>query len=265
MRDNEAMKVEHELRHPIVSGIFYPEEAGELRRLVRELVQQAESDENTQTSPADHDRQVAHTLRVLLVPHASYQHIGSHLAQAFASIPEPARISRAVLISSVHRDFEDAAVLPGFTAFDTPLGPVNVDTTTVRRLTEYGDPYKIDNVPHTEEHSQEVLLPMLHEYCPEASIVPLLLGSDAKGMLDAAAQQLLRTDFVEDPNTLWILSSNLSNFTDSFNSQKEAERFIEEIEHPSGQLIASRKIKACGRNGLYLLRQLFSGGIRFIK
>lgn len=256
------MKVEQELRHPIVSGIFYPEEAKELRSLVRDLVRQAQNEEHRTGMPETPDLQ---ELRILLVPHAAYQHIGSYLARAFASIPDPTSITRAVLISAVHRDLEAAAILPEFSAFDTPLGSVKVDTQAVSRLADSGSPYRLDNIPHTEEHAQEVLLPMLQECCPQAAILPLLLGSYSKSMLDAAARQLRRTGFTTDPNTLWLLSSNLSSFTDSRNSQKEAEHFIAEIEHPSGKLLASRSSRACGRSGLYLLRQLFSENINFVK
>ncbi len=253
------MKAESRIRHPIVSGIFYPEDPYELKTLIRELARQTTTEESTSNEPQDGE------LRVLLLPHASYQHIGSYLARAFACIRRPEQITRAVLISSVHRDNEDAVLLPEFTAYDCPLGAAEVDNAAVRRLAETGYPFKIDNTPHTEEHAQEILLPMLHEYCPDAKIVPMLLGSYSQKMLDAAVMKIKSTGYADEPNTLWLLSSNLSSFTDSINSQKEAERFLEQLAHPSGHLLASRSSRACGRNGLYLLSQLFSEGISFIK
>lgn len=254
-----SMKAESRIRHPIVNGIFYPDDQHELRTLVRELGQQVKSEEITSNTPEEGE------LRVLLLPHASYQHIGSYLAGAFACIRRPDQIKRVVLISSVHRDNEDAVLLPDFTAYDCPLGATEVDTAAVRQLTETGYPFRIDNTAHTEEHAQEILLPMLREYCPDAKIVPILLGSYSKEMLDAAADELKKTAYADEPNTIWLLSSNLSSFTDSVNSQKEAEHFLEQLSHPSGRLLASRSSRACGRNGLYLLSRLFSEGIRYIK
>ena len=253
------MKSEPEVRSPIVSGIFYPEDKSKLQSLVQELKHQATMDESALAVPQ------GHTLRALLVPHASYRHIGTYLARAFAGIRRPQHIKRVVLLSTVHRDFEDAVWLPEFTAFDCPLKTVAVDKEAVHQLAVAGEPFKVDNLPHTEEHAQEVLLPMLADSCPEANIVPLLIGNNSKNLLDKAAALLTATGFADDPNTLWVLSSNLSSFTDSVNAQKEAKQFLDQLANPSGRLLSSRGIKACGRGGLYLIRRLFSENIRFIK
>ena len=259
MRDNVAMKSEPKVRAPIVSGIFYPEEKSKLQSLVQDLMQPTATDESVHSAPQGHQ------LRALIVPHASYRHIGTYLARAFATIRRPHQIDRVVLLSTVRRDFEDAVFIPDFTAFDCPLKSVAVDQTAINQLAEAGAPFKIDNLPHTEEHAQEVLLPMLSECCPEAEIVPLLIGNNSKNLLDKAASILSTTGFADEPNTLWVLSSNLSSFTDSVNAQKEAKQFLDQLAHPSDRLLSSRSIKACGRGGLYLMWRLFSEEISFIK
>lgn len=259
MRDNVPMKSEPEVRAPIVSGIFYPEEKSKLQSLVQDLLQRAAMEESESAAPPDHE------LRALLVPHASYTHIGTYLARAFARIRRPERVRRVMLLSTVHRDFENAVWLPEFTVFDCPLESVAVDKAAVRQLAEAGAPFKIDNLPHTEEHAQEVLLPMLAECCPHAHIVPILIGNNSKSLLEKTASILTAAGFADNPDTLWLLGSNLSSFTDSVNAQKEAKNFLDQLARPSGSLLDTRRIKACGRGGLYLLWRLFSENISFIK
>lgn len=259
MRDNVPMKSRPEVRAPIVSGIFYPEEKSKLQSLVQDLLQRAAIEKSESAAPQGHE------LRALLVPHASFTHIGTYLARAFAGIRRPENVRRVVLLSTVHRDFENAVWLPEFTAFDCPLESVAVDKAAVRQLSAAGEPFRIDNLPHTEEHAQEVLLPMIAECCPYAHIVPILIGDNSKRLLDKAASILTAAGFTDDPNTLWVLSSNLSSFTDSVNAQKEAKHFLDQLARPSGGLLDTRRIKACGRGGMYLLWSLFSENISFLK
>ncbi|MDZ7795160.1 MAG: AmmeMemoRadiSam system protein B [Spirochaetia bacterium] len=267
MRDNTAMETGSKLRAPIVSGIFYPEDADELARLVQDLLERVSAEEDNQISPPP-DQQ----LRVLLVPHASYQHIGSYLARAFRLVSQAGAIERIVLVSTVHRDFEQRVWLPGFDAFRCPLADFPVDTQLIRRLNDSsngsfsdgGSPFQINNIPFAEEHSQEILLPMLAQTAAKATILPLLLGQNSRELIQHTAHALGQLRLTNDPHTLFVISSNLSNFTDSVNAQKQAQSFLSELGKNSPDFLASRQITACGRGGLQLVQELFHGSLTYL-
>src|SRR6056297_268997 len=246
VRDNTAMETGSKLRAPIVSGIFYPEDADELTRLVQDLLERVSAEENNRISPPP-DQQ----LRVLFVPHASYQHIGSYLARAFHLVSQAMTIERIVLLSTVHRDFEERVWLPGFDAFRCPLADFPVDTELIRRLNDSssitGGSFQINNIPFAEEHSQEVLLPMLAQTTENASILPLLLGQDSRALIQQTAHALQQLQITNDPHTLFVISSNLSSFTDSVIAQKQTQRFLSELGKSSPDFLTSRRIAACGR------------------
>jgi AmmeMemoRadiSam system protein B len=271
------METGSKLRAPIVSGIFYPEDADELARLVQDLLEKASEEGDNQSSLSPNQQ-----LRVLFVPHASYQHIGSYLARAFRHVSLAMHIERVVLVSTVHRDFEERVWLPGFDAFRCPLADFPVDTQLIRRLTDSsngssssynsssynsssnGEPFQINNIPFAEEHSQEILLPMLAQTAPKAVILPLLLGQNSRELIQHAAHTLGQLQLARDPHTLFIISSNLSSFTDSVNAQKQAQSFLSELEQDSPNFLASGRITACGRGGLQLIHKLFHGDLTYL-
>lgn len=252
----------------MVSGIFYPENADELAYLMQDLLERVSAEEDSRTSPPPGQQ-----LRVLLVPHASYQHIGSYLARAFHLISQAKSIERIVLVSTVHRDFEERVWLPGFDAFRCPLADFPVDTELIRSLNKSfssdgsshsGGPFQINNIPFTEEHSQEVLLPMLSRTAADATILPLLLGQNSRALIQHTAHALKQLQLTDDPHTLFVVSSNLSSFTDSVIAQKQAQRFLSELERRPPDFLASDLITACGRGGLQLVQELFHKDLTYL-
>jgi len=261
------METGSNFRAPIVSGIFYPEDADELVQLIQDLLERVSSEEDKQTSPPP-----GHQLRVLVLPHASYPHIGSYLAKAFLHVSMTIPIERVVLVSTVHRDFEKRVWLPDFDAFRCPLADFPVDRQMIRSLTDSasndnssssGGPFQINNIPFAEEHSQEILLPMLTRTAAKAVILPLLLGQNSRELIQHTAYSLEQLQLADDPHTLFIISSNLSSFTDSVNAQKQAQSFLSEIEGDSPNFLASRQITACSRGGLQLVHELFHGDLTY--
>src|SRR5262249_15145770 len=115
--------------------------------------------------------------KALIVPHAGYRYSGPVAATAYAALaPFAERISCVVLVGPSHRAYFLGLARPEAAAFDTPLGPVRVDTEALAR---------IPRVPalagaHTREHSLEVQLPFLIRVLPHFAIVPLVAG-DASG------------------------------------------------------------------------------------
>ena len=178
---------------PAVAGSWYPEEPGELRRLVDRLL--AEAPAPPQEPPL-----------ALIAPHAGFQYSGAVAAAAFASL-RGRRFTHVVLVGPSHHAGFRGAVVPEAGAWRTPLGDiaVEVEATGLPR----------DNAPFLREHCLEAEIPFLLRCLAQPfSAVPVLVGSlsDAAA-LDAVAAAL---EPVLTADTLVVVSSDFTHFGATF-------------------------------------------------
>ncbi len=109
-------------REAAVAGLFYPQDVGELRRQVLQLLHDAPA----RRGPAP---------KVLIVPHAGYVYSGATAAAAYRCLQGRAEhLRRVVLLGPAHRVYLRGMALPGDSHFTTPLGKVAVDTAALERI-----------------------------------------------------------------------------------------------------------------------------------
>jgi MEMO1 family protein len=187
------------VRPHAVAGMFYPGEAGELGRIVRDFLDGASS--AARAAPRDT------WPKALIVPHAGYVYSGSIAAAAFAQLaPGRGTIKRVVLLGPVHRVPVRGLALPGATAFQTPLGNVPLDADGVRELGNLPQ-VVLSARAHAQEHSLEVQLPFLQQVLGEFSLLPLAVG-------DATPQQVAQVleAVWGGRETVIVISSDLSHY-----------------------------------------------------
>lgn len=178
-----------------MAGLFYPDNARQLRSAVVEHVARAEP-----SGPVP---------KALIAPHAGYQYSGPVAGSAYAAIaPRRDAIERVVLIGPSHRVGFAGLALPDASAFATPLGEVALDRAALDRVR--GLPQIIvSSHAHRQEHSLEVHLPFLQEMLGPFSLVPLLTGDAAPSEVGAVIDLLWG-----GPETLIVVSSDLSHYHD---------------------------------------------------
>ena len=183
------------IRAPNVAGVFYPGDAGALRREVDAHLSKARAG-----GPAP---------KALIAPHAGYRYSGSIAASAYARLkPRAHEIRRVVLLGPAHYHPVRGIAAPTADSFATPLGRVPVDTAWVRRALELGFVRKLDPA-FEREHSLEVHLPFLVRVLPRFSVVPLLVGTAAPADIDTLLETLWG-----GPETAIVISSDLSHYLD---------------------------------------------------
>lgn len=182
------------IRSTAVAGRFYPREPAVLAAEVSDYIARA----RTSRLPAP---------KALIAPHAGYMYSGPIAGSAYAPlVPLAGRISRVVLAGPAHRVHVRGAAIPSVDAFDSPLGPVELDGGALARLgalpfVEVSDP------AHALEHSLEVHLPFLQSALGRFRLVPVVVG-------DATPEQaarLLETVWGGE-ETLVVVSSDLSHY-----------------------------------------------------
>ncbi len=150
------------LRPPAVAGLFYPQNAAELRGVVEGLLAEAER------------RPSSAGCRAVIAPHAGYVYSGPIAACAFAALSDGA-VDRVVILGPSHFVPARGLVLPEADALATPLGAVALDEEGVRIATGFPQVTARSDV-HEREHSIEVELPFVQVCFPRARVVPLAVG-----------------------------------------------------------------------------------------
>ncbi len=211
MPAQEPIHRQTSVRPAAVAGMFYPADPGQLRREIKQYIQGA-SPALRPDATANHQ-----PIKAIIAPHAGYPYSGPVAASAYAAIAsDRGVIRRVVLIGPSHRIAFSGLAVSSAQAFDTPLGPVPVDTEATRLL--MGLPGVHENDPaHAKDHALEVHLPLLLHVLGGAdltkpagfTIVPILFGDCGHELAAKALDQLWG-----DQHTLIVISSDLSHYLD---------------------------------------------------
>ncbi len=156
-RETEAV------REPAVAGAFYPDSPVLLRRMLTELLENA----NPPSVPGE--------ILGLACPHAGYQYSGFVAAHGYKLVQGREYEAVVVLAPSHQEYFRGASVFPG-RAYATPLGTVEVDQELAHELTHASENANLSWYGHRSEHSLEVQLPFLQMVLPGVKIVPVVIG-----------------------------------------------------------------------------------------
>lgn len=214
------------VRPAAVAGYFYPGDPRTLADTVKGLLAGAKAE-----GPAP---------KAIIAPHAGYVYSGAVAASAYARVAANAgKISRVILIGPAHRVAFRGLAVPSAETFATPLGEVPVDRAAVAELLKL--PFvKIMDEAHGPEHSLEVHLPFLQALVPNAAVVPIVAGH-------ASAQEVAQAlDAVwGGPETLIVVSSDLSHYLDYETARRVDAATTEAIEHLRFGDIGQDQ--ACGR------------------
>jgi hypothetical protein len=215
----------HVIRPAAVAGYFYPADASELRHMINQLMSQA-----TATGPVP---------KALIAPHAGYIYSGLTAAIAYANLqPVRNRITRVILLGPAHRVYIRGIALSSATHFSTPLGNIEIDQAAVKLLKKLSQ-IIVSDAAHQQEHSLEVHLPFLQSLLSQFTLVPLVVGETSPQEV-AEVLEL----FWGDPDTMIIISSDLSHYHDYETAKKIDAATTHAIEHLEPEKIGPEQ--ACG-------------------
>ena len=183
------------VRPPAVAGLFYPKEPRPLARMIEGYLAAAAGQGGVP--------------RAIIAPHAGYIYSGPIAASAYARLrPAKGKVRRVVLIGPAHRVALRGLAVSSARAFDTPLGPLQVDGEALARVSALPQVTVLDEAHHLE-HSLEVHLPFLISTLGSVAIVPLVAGDAAGEDVEEVIELLW-----DGPETLVVVSSDLSHYYD---------------------------------------------------
>jgi MEMO1 family protein len=224
-----------------VAGKFYPEAPGELRAMVRGFIDNARTD----AFSALVDRDVVG----VLAPHAGYPYSGPVAGAAYRAL-EGRGYKTVVVLALSHRRGSDRIAALDRPAYDTPLGAVPIDRTSVARLTQdFPREFAADEAMFASEHSLEVQLPFIQVALPDAAIVPLVVGVDDDALLERAGDDLFKV-FGQRRDVAFVVSSDLSHYHPPVEANafdEETLGALERFELPKWRQLAVRQSEGmCG-------------------
>lgn len=180
-----------------VCGTFYPEDPGTLREEVQAMIHRGLVPE-TPATPLG-----------VIAPHAGYMYSGPTAAAAYARLAGR-RFETVLVASPSHRDaFADVSVYPG-AAYETPLGPVFLDTELREALIAESSVVTASLLGHRSEHAIEVQLPFLQVILGDFKLVPLVLGSQTREVCLELGELLGRV--CAGRQILLVASTDLSHY-----------------------------------------------------
>ncbi|MCC6913739.1 MAG: AmmeMemoRadiSam system protein B [Rhodospirillaceae bacterium] len=213
-------------RPAALAGTFYPADPDELRAAIAGFLAGA--------GPHVHGFPKA-----LIVPHAGYIYSGAVAGKAYALLKDRAAgIRRVVLLGPTHRVYVRGLAAPKSARFATPLGDVAIDRAALESLKDLPQIVFNDDA-HAMEHALEVQLPFLQRVAPDAALMPLAVGDTNPR---AVAEVLAR--FWADPETVIVISSDLSHFHSYDDAKRRDSATATSIEHFAGDELSGDR--ACG-------------------
>jgi AmmeMemoRadiSam system protein B len=247
-------------RPPTVEGLFYPQDEGELKGRLRELLHGFRR----------RGRQKG-TAQSIISPHAAYDYSGRIAASAFAAAAGR-NVETAVLLGPVHREPVEAVILPESQAFQTPLGTVEVQEELLLSLLRGGAMFRRDDIPHLEEHCLEVQLPFLQQLFPAAKVLPILVGQAEPKLVQLLADTLWGALSERLDSTLFVVSANMTTYRGREEGERELAETLELIRGLQWQALlegtARKRLSSCGAAGIaaiLLLHRRLGGRVEVLE
>ena len=152
------------VRRPAVAGRFYPHQRDACVQSIEQCLARAP------VAPA-----VSGTIVGGIGPHAGWVCSGAVAAQVASTLQANRQPKTAVLFGAVHvRHSHRASVYPEG-AWETPLGPIEIDAELANKLVAASETIEANPSAHQSEHSIEVHVPFLQKLIPGLRIVPVMV------------------------------------------------------------------------------------------
>ncbi len=200
-----------------VAGQFYPDQASELAPMVEFYL----------GAP----RPGGEPPQALVVPHAGYPFSGRVAGAGFREVAG-SDIRVVILVGLAHRYPVVAAAIDPSGSFETPFGPVEVDTATAQRLLASTSLIQAQPEAFAGEHSVEVELPFLQKALSSFKIVPMLMQDpdleEAK-IIGGALAAAVRDNEARGVRTLLVASTDLSHFPRDVDARRSDEAVLKHI------------------------------------
>ncbi|AMD17835.1 hypothetical protein TL18_07265 [Methanobrevibacter sp. YE315] len=215
------------LRKPAVAGLFYPEDASNLKRLIESCFLDESGvgfiPELNSFDGKDYPINV-------MVPHAGYQYSGAIASHGYCKIVQNGFPEVFIILSPNHTGLGSEVSVFNEGEWITPLGNVEVDKEFADEIISSSDFASADFSAHIREHSIEVQLPFLQYFSSDFKIVPITMGSQSFLASNDLAKSIFEAGNKLGKSYAVIASTDLSHFNNQEKANKVDGFVLEDIE-----------------------------------
>ena len=194
------------LRPPVAAGRYYELDPVNLRKQI-----------DAAFAKFGKSRKKVDKVRAAIVPHAGYDYSGWVAASVYSILDRKEKIN-FVIFGTNHYMIGSKYATMKSGLWKTPLGGVSVDEKMTDSIIERSKIIEIDVLPHQNEHSIEIQLPMLqYVFGNDFKFVPITVSTD---IMDNSAVDDIRiigkavADAVKSSKEKWVVlaSSDFSHY-----------------------------------------------------
>jgi MEMO1 family protein len=227
------------VRTPAVAGMFYPNEKNELVETVKDCIMH---------QYGVGDFKITKKIYGAVCPHAGYMYSGPVATHSFAAVAEQ-DFELAIIIGPNHWGLGCQVATMKDASWRTPIGDVQVDSDAASTINRICKIIEIDFFSHIKEHSIEVQVPMLQEFCKNKfAILPICMLDqeiECATEVGSAVAKIAKTK-----KSIIIGSSDFTHYEQNEVAHKQDEALIEPILEMDVPLfydvLKKRRVSACG-------------------
>lgn len=145
-----------------------------------------------------------------IVPHAGWRFSGKVTGQVFSTLTSCRAPKTVIIFGAVHAARGRQAAMFASGTWETPIGPVKVDTRLAERILGHTNLIVDDPYAHEEEHSIEVQVPFIRHLLPDAMILPIMVSPNAQA--PEVGESVARTIQTYRADAVVIGSTDLTHY-----------------------------------------------------
>ncbi|PLX68371.1 MAG: AmmeMemoRadiSam system protein B [Denitrovibrio sp.] len=212
-------------RQSAVAGVFYPADAESVKNFIKK-------------HSVENEKQQA---SAVLVPHAGYVYSGATAVRTLSRITIP---NTVILAGPNHTGAGPMISVYTAGSWHTPLGEVSMNEELIEKLTEH-ELFSKDVRAHVNEHSLEVILPILKYFNPDVKVVCITLK-----YLDIEDIKKAADHISECTDGLFVISSDFNHFEDSETTELKDKAAIDKLLKMDAEglysIVSDMRISMCG-------------------
>ncbi|MGB7956442.1 MAG: MEMO1 family protein [Candidatus Nitrosopolaris sp.] len=211
-------------RAPAVAGVFYPSAADELNQLIELSFKERRFGPGDLPPSKELGRR---RIYGIISPHAGYIYSGAVAANGYYETSSM-NFDRVVIIGPNHYGIGIGLATVRDGIWDTPLGPVEIDTELASRISENSGILDFDDLAHSRDHCLEVQLPFL-QYIKknQFKLVPIIMIMQDKVTASEIGESI--ADSTRALNALLIASSDFTHYEPNSEAHRKDRELIEAI------------------------------------
>lgn len=247
-KEIEGMFDKKRVREEAVAGMWYPDNATELMKVLEKL-------DATECEKKDTVENVAG----LIVPHAGFVYSGPTAACGFKALKKK-DYDVAVIMGTSHRYRAGIVSVYDGAFAKTPIGNLKINRELTEKLLKSDEKIDFMEKIHTEEHSLEAELPFVRHYLGDIEIVLVLASTQEEETLLKTGDIISEWMRTSGKKTIVIESSDMSHYHSYEDAVKMDRKTISLIEQGKfDELEASimnKKCELCGWDSLKIFNHI---------